>query len=177
MHNNRITHNDLKLDNIMSDKKNTKFVFIDFGLSCNNDKCNFPGSDLYMAPEIYNYIDNEFLSFDQSMKNDMWALGIVILKIALPPNAIKDFSIGVVQEFTPEFRRSKEYTSKFTTSYLINQYLPKVLPVYIQQVIDKYPNVTITINQHKISIELLLKSLLQIDPTKRNIIFSKNLFY
>lgn len=87
LHNQHISHRDLKLQNFMFDRKGPEAVLklIDFGLSaqCTSDESSFKtivGSPLYIAPEIL-----AKKSYDYSC--DLWSLGVIlyILLSGQPP--------------------------------------------------------------------------------------------
>ena len=78
LHNQRISHRDLKLQNFMLDKKSPDAVLklIDFGLSarCFSEEDKFKtivGSPLYIAPEII-----EKKPYDVAC--DLWSLGVIL---------------------------------------------------------------------------------------------------
>ena len=76
LHSNNFIHRDIKLENILIDKKNKQIKIIDFGFSVcvQSDKklCMFCGTPSYMAPEIVSKQDynGKFV--------DIWALGILL---------------------------------------------------------------------------------------------------
>ena len=104
LHNNKILHRDLKLDNILlnfdneEDKKNFDFLkskvkIIDLGFAryLQNDSLaqSLLGSPMYMAPQILmkmRKIDNN-KSFGYDLKADIWSLGTICyeLLIGSPP--------------------------------------------------------------------------------------------
>lgn len=90
LHDHNIIHGDIKPENIVvqfddSDKllKNVKnIMFIDFGNSCNSEKCNIGGTITYMAPELLPLVGSKILlSKEDSKKTDVWSLGIVFYEI------------------------------------------------------------------------------------------------
>ena len=93
LHDKKIIHRDIKLENILLDKNHTKAVIADFGLSnfwepdtklqtrCGSaEVCSFPPlappfnppSLQYAAPEIYNR------AVTYSTAVDMWSLGVCL---------------------------------------------------------------------------------------------------
>lgn len=90
LHEHKIIHRDIKLDNIIMDTKNKRFVLIDFGLSCSLDKnldaeCKtniLIGTPSYISPEIispFKYGEN---MVDDLMTSDIWAIGIALYILA-----------------------------------------------------------------------------------------------
>lgn len=76
LHSNSYVHRDIKLENILIDKKNKTIKIIDFGFSVSvqPDKklCMFCGTPSYMAPEIVSKqeYNGKFV--------DIWAMGILL---------------------------------------------------------------------------------------------------
>ena len=76
LHSNSYVHRDIKLENILIDKKNKTIKIIDFGFSVSvqPDKklCMFCGTPSYMAPEIVSKqeYNGKFVDF--------WAMGILL---------------------------------------------------------------------------------------------------
>lgn len=76
LHSSNFVHRDIKLENILIDKKDKKIKIIDFGFSVSiqaDKKLNmFCGTPSYMAPEIVSKQDynGKFV--------DVWALGILL---------------------------------------------------------------------------------------------------
>lgn len=72
-HEKRISHRDLKLENILVDENNGVKI-IDFGFSskCGQKLQNFCGTPPYMAPEIAGRVPYH------GEPADMWALGILL---------------------------------------------------------------------------------------------------
>merc|ERR1719238_114487 len=83
LHEQNICHLDLKLENIMYDRKFNKIKILDFGFSCpsktKEDETvyhnTFCGSMHYVAPEIVDHIP-----FD-GCKADIWALGVCLFSM------------------------------------------------------------------------------------------------
>lgn len=70
LHKNKITHRDIKLDNIVINPKSLQIKIIDFGLSCYGYPCkNIVGTSGFFAPEMI-YSKNNYDS-----KCDIWSLG------------------------------------------------------------------------------------------------------
>lgn len=73
LHNNKITHRDIKLDNIIIDPTNNKIKIIDFGLAFYGLPCNgLVGTSGFFAPEMI------FNPDSYSSKCDIWSLGCVL---------------------------------------------------------------------------------------------------
>ncbi len=76
LHNNKITHRDIKLDNIMIDPNNNKIKIIDFGLACYGYPCkDIVGTSGFFAPEMI------YDSQNYNSKCDIWSLGCVLYYI------------------------------------------------------------------------------------------------
>lgn len=73
LHQNKITHRDINLNNIILNDKNMKIKIIDFGLACYGYPCkNLVGTSGFFAPEmIYN-------SENYGSKCDIWSLGCIL---------------------------------------------------------------------------------------------------
>jgi calcium-dependent protein kinase len=73
LHKNKITHRDIKLENIIININNFHIKLIDYGLSCYGYPCkNLVGTSGYFAPEMIYSIDK----YDS--KCDIWSLGCVL---------------------------------------------------------------------------------------------------
>ena len=83
-HSNNIAHLDLKHENIMFNKYDDVRI-IDFGFSCNiGSKLDIIlGTPDYIAPEHYLHRNNYEFDVYISGKEDIWALGIIILELLL----------------------------------------------------------------------------------------------
>ena len=83
-HNNNIAHLDLKHENIMFDScDNVKII--DFGFSCiiGSNLNIILGTPDYIAPEHYLNKNNHELNIYITGKEDIWALGIILLELLL----------------------------------------------------------------------------------------------
>lgn len=76
LHLNNFVHRDIKLENILINKKNREIKIIDFGFSvcvkADKKLCMFCGTPSYMAPEIVS--KQEY----NGKYVDVWALGILL---------------------------------------------------------------------------------------------------
>lgn len=75
LQNNRIAHRDIKLENILVDKKSLKIKIIDFGFATEMHniyvKSSIIGTMSYLSPEMF--VEKEYDPF----KADIWAFGIL----------------------------------------------------------------------------------------------------
>jgi serine/threonine protein kinase len=85
IHSSGIAHRDIKMSNIMIDPKTLETQYIDFGLSCITNLCEYvEGTFPYrMAPEFSDAYNNKDLPESLSVEQDMdkWALGVVIFAL------------------------------------------------------------------------------------------------
>lgn len=86
IHKNKIAHGDIKLENIMLDKKE-KLKFLDFGFGCNVKTCRttraFHATPYLVPPE--RFFDKAPSKTLKEMKRaDAWALGSTFLEMLLP---------------------------------------------------------------------------------------------
>lgn len=75
LHKKNVAHRDLKLDNIIIGKdKSVKLIDFGFATKCKKEEKGrvFCGTPSYMAPEIINHQEHNYL------KADIWALGIIL---------------------------------------------------------------------------------------------------
>ncbi|KAJ6222406.1 hypothetical protein RDWZM_000951 [Blomia tropicalis] len=119
MHQNRIAHRDLKLDNLLlikSDKESTGYQvkIADFGLSVHAYKSrlgyihtfNFAGTRSYMAPEIiriraFNDLVEDCCFDVNPFKSDIWSLGVCVFQLItfkLPFQSKDDLILLKMQE-------------------------------------------------------------------------------
>lgn len=113
LHKNKIIHNDIKLDNILINKKTFQIKLIDFGLSSfgqeHVDKSIY-GSLPYLAPEIIS-------SKIYSIYSDIWALGIVLFTLVEGrfPFCSNDRNIILdeIKSFKVKTTIKKVYNTKF----------------------------------------------------------------
>ena len=87
LHLRKISHRDIKLENIIIDKQG-QIKLIDFGFSCNAERPlnTFCGTISYMSPEIVSRKD-----YDGSL-SDVWSAGVllyILLSGRLPFKAAK----------------------------------------------------------------------------------------
>lgn len=99
----KITHKDIKPENILINPKTLKITVIDFGISCHSRKCSPGGTQMYMSPEtLSHYNQHKPLSFKKSVQSDIFSLGIVLLELLGCPNYFnKTQSIEKVIELIP----------------------------------------------------------------------------
>lgn len=146
LHDHRIAHRDLKLENIMFDNETKQTKLIDLGLSC-MDICDgqLVGNLSSLAPEFFLNKDIKFISdVDNWIKADIWSLGCTIYSMmsggksfALQANLIKS-------------RKIKDEASKILSATTV----------------IKLPSVP----AHHGKIRKMLDNWLQIDPKKRHLI-------
>jgi len=90
IHSMGVAHRDIKPDNIMVNPITWEIKYIDFGLSCLEDKCNESvtvGTPAYVAPEVI--MGNKPPStLKEWIKADYWSLGMTILTLVLGENLI-----------------------------------------------------------------------------------------
>jgi len=95
LHSLNITHQDIKLENVMYDKGNDKYKYIDWGLAClkslcndkDNVKCKGPcgaiGTVDYTSPEKLEFYKKTKKSqkgyFYDAILHDVWSVGILLL--------------------------------------------------------------------------------------------------
>ncbi len=73
LHDNKITHRDIKLENIIINPYNNKIKIIDFGLACYGLPCkDLVGTSGFFAPEMI-FNPNNYTS-----KCDIWSLGCIL---------------------------------------------------------------------------------------------------
>lgn len=149
IHNSGFAHNDIKLQNIMYDNQHN-FYFIDFGLTCSDCEGVLPGNDSYQAPE---FITNKNYKNDITLLklqiNDLWGLGLVIIKIALW-DEIKD-----IEQQLDFSRRARGNPSK------LEDIINKTIPILIDKIYKRYNNSYI---------KDLLINLLKTNPYERKLI-------
>jgi serine/threonine protein kinase len=82
IHSNRISHRDIKIENILFDSKDKNPKIIDFSISTihnNNNFINEPaGSIHYQAPEIFSDETIKNKGFYDAFKADVWSVGICL---------------------------------------------------------------------------------------------------
>jgi serine/threonine protein kinase len=83
IHSNRISHRDIKIENILFDSKDKNPKIIDFSISTihnnNNNFINEPaGSIHYQAPEIFSDSTIKNKGFYDAFKADVWSVGICL---------------------------------------------------------------------------------------------------
>ena len=86
IHKNKIAHGDIKLENLMLDKKD-KLKYLDFGFGCNVKTCRttkaFHATPYLIPPE--KFLDKSPRKTLKAMKRaDAWALGSTFLEMILP---------------------------------------------------------------------------------------------
>lgn len=148
-----IAHNDINLDNIMYDDKKSIY-YIDFGLSCAECENKDTGNDFYTAPEFlsnFNYKKN--MTLEKLQKNDLWALGLVIIQIILWEEK--------------NLQKELEFARNFINPY-INTEKEDILTIIKKTLLNVMKKVSLKINNEYII--NLLKSLTEIDPKKRKLI-------
>lgn len=78
-----VAHNDIKPLNILTNPDTEDTKYIDFGVSCLEDKCLFEdtlGTEPYLAPEIWIHKRKHF-TFTELVAADIWSLGLVIFEL------------------------------------------------------------------------------------------------
>jgi len=97
LHQNGVVHSDIKLENIMYDRKTNTVKLMDYGLSCAfritqwaknlsdyyQTRCmrdRQRGTPLYFSPEL---IESDYISNDKFKSNDVWGLGIVAFMLIM----------------------------------------------------------------------------------------------
>uniref|UniRef100_A0A6C0BK81 Protein kinase domain-containing protein n=1 Tax=viral metagenome TaxID=1070528 RepID=A0A6C0BK81_9ZZZZ len=83
IHQVNVAHRDIKPENVMVKLHPLNIKYIDFGLSCHDDKCQDKknvGSAIYMAPELMN-TQTLPTHLEQWFKADIWSLGCMILEL------------------------------------------------------------------------------------------------
>ncbi len=111
----QIIHRDIKPDNILFDDSDNFFI-TDFGSSkAQNFTMSVYGSPLYMAPEIFNRTQ-------QTMKMDIWSLGVLILEVLdLTPRSPPE-TLGAMR------RQHHEWHNALIRS--AEKHLPQILPMF-----------------------------------------------
>lgn len=92
IHSRGIIHKDIKLENILYDEDNNLIKYLDFGLSClfrNNITyrytCTYSaGTATYLSPETFDVLYGSDIqpTFENGVKQDIWALGVVFYELA-----------------------------------------------------------------------------------------------
>ncbi len=144
LHDHDIAHRDIKLENIMYDKKNNTYKWIDFGHSCRLN-CSFRiGNFGTLAPETLLRIFES--SIESWIKADIWAFGCVAYKLI-------EKKFYYTQPLLTSFYEKDNYSDIVN---LVREYKFKVSDKTKQD----YPKVT-----------KLLMNCLQIAPRKRVLSF------
>lgn len=100
IHSYDITHNDIKLENILVNKRGD-VKYIEFGIGCYKT-CNIPfgGTKIYNAPEMLSKVlsnNTVPLSVESSKKSDIWSLGVVIYELLYNKHPyINENSVGII---------------------------------------------------------------------------------
>ena len=158
IHESGVAHNDISLSNIMYDAGKDMYFFIDFGLSCSAD-CDgvYPGSDYYKGPEFTNNNYTKSITLDKLQKNDLWALGLVILQEILwfykdGKTFKRDGDIWYELDFaTQSFKQRKDVLQ------IMKETIPRMIKLASAQTNNNY-------------ITDLLTSLLKINPHERSLL-------
>ena len=86
MHIHGIAHRNIKPENIVFDKKVSKWKLIDYSFSCTKsyiELCSRDGYDLhFQAPEILKNKNKKNEEFIKYLKADIWSLGVVFYELA-----------------------------------------------------------------------------------------------
>jgi serine/threonine protein kinase len=104
IHEQKVAHLDIKPKNILVNPYNGKIKYIDLGLSCYNTECygdSQIGTDVYMAPEIYNSTSGKYLDLHDYQTADLWSLGATILELIEGRELGKDTN-QYIMERSPE---------------------------------------------------------------------------
>lgn len=129
LHHYNIAHRDIKLDNLMYDKKTKKIKLVDYGYACldiqdpsstDNNRCTGdPGTLDYAAPELLMGIVSD------RKKTDIWAIGITIIFLL----AAKNDKVGLLREYLQYATAFKNYPNKPSyPNYLENIIKKRILP-------------------------------------------------
>jgi len=88
LHKLNITHQDIKLENIMWDINAKKYKFVDWGIACLKKYCDndAPCADiycktsgtLYTMPPSFRYGYNNNNTFSDTIAHDIWSVGVVL---------------------------------------------------------------------------------------------------
>lgn len=100
IHRDDITHNDIKLENILVNKDGD-IRYIEFGIGCYKT-CNIPygGTKIYNSPEMLSKVlsnNTVPLTLESSKKSDIWSLGVVMYEILYNKHPyINEDSSGII---------------------------------------------------------------------------------
>ncbi len=87
IHHNGFAHRDIKLENVMWDKKSQSVKYIDFGIACSESNCinmeHLQGTDYMIPPEEYMYPITHKFNIQDMKRGDVWALGYLFLELLL----------------------------------------------------------------------------------------------
>jgi serine/threonine protein kinase len=177
LHNFKIVHRDIKVENIIFNPKTLNVRYIDFGSACTEEDelclVKKAGTVPCMAPEIYSSrFSYKYDKFEFWEKADVWSLGITIIDICFWDVFYGDFIIGISDDCDEECikkrfedipRPSKEdlFFIKLVKKMLINDYSerPDINSIY------KFATTTWTFDFLKI---------VNSDPEELNSVISKN---
>ena len=89
LHSMGITHQDIKEGNLMYDKVNKRYKYVDWGAAClkkycqgiycDDPPCGYSGTSYTVPPEIKEYGGGNLQSFPMEIAHDIWSLGVVLL--------------------------------------------------------------------------------------------------
>ncbi len=149
LHKHNIAHRDIKLENIMYDKKNNTYKWIDFGLSCRLKCSQGPvGNYSTMAPEVL--LKETFKpTIANWIKTDIWSFGCTVYKIL-------ERKSYYTQNLLSDLYNEKKFNS---IKERIKSYRFKQSDIAT----EKYPRIA-----------ALLENCLQIIPQKRSLSFENN---
>jgi len=157
LHKNYVTHNDIKLENIIVNKETGDIKYIDFGVSCYK-KCNLTlaGSYPYMSTEfkkraikLVNKQPLQIFSFDSAKSNDIWSLGVLIFILINKIKYIDDKTLTIATDKDNMIKKINEDTNENNKS--INELLLKIFVdekdrITLDKLLKDY-NITTTITK------------------------------
>lgn len=165
-HSNGLAHGDFKSINIVSDK--TNFKLVDFGgvKFLSNPKYECTCTCTYRAPEDLEFEnkvrvanDKHILCPNNSLKSDMWSLGLVLNELV---NSINPVQIKYNLLRTNDANYSQEEIEKKILLYLTNSKKNNVVSFG-----SLFLNTSVCIDINKYKINKIIEQMLNIEPEKR----------